>query len=266
MVKLVERASGNKGGSMDAYQEAVDAIGTEYDLSSDLGRRKAFDACRRYADEKLASSVDYSYFMSLAANKLGCDPVIRSILRLVPSDGSEKITLRYTEDGGPCLSANRNGLIYLSRAFAILATSRLSGDHFHFRYHEFPMVGRSFPLTIYLDDDAWFSEFCKEDAAEDAATTEPPTRDVDPSRVRALIIADKVPEQLLMTPGNVYVVHRTAQLLEQQTWKKSIRESTERMYVFEFRNDDGELTALALDLDDQGIVFLTEENLKQVGP
>jgi hypothetical protein len=38
------------------------------------------------------------------------------------------------------------------------------------------------------------------------------------------------------------------------------------MYVFEFTNDDGMPTTLALDLDDEGIIFLTEENLRQVRP
>jgi hypothetical protein len=250
---------------MDDYEESVAAIGNDHDLSSDVGRRKAFDACCRYANEKFDDSIDYNYFMSLAAKRFQCDLVIKDVLRLVPSDGSEKVTLRYTPDGGPCLSANHRGLVYLSKAFAVLATSRLFGDHFHLRYHEDPMVGRSFPLTVYLDDDAWFDEHAEKDPADDAAPKELPKRDVDPLQVRAFIVTDKVPGRFLMTSGSVYVVHHAEKLVDQNIWRKSIRENTERMCVFEFKNDDEMMTTLALDLDDPGIVFLTGENLRQLG-
>ncbi len=253
-------------GGIEEYEGVVTSIGVDYDLTSDLGRRKAFDACVRYADERLIDNIDYNYFMSLAGKRFQCPPVFKDVLRLVPSDGSEKVILEYIEKSGPCLAANRNGLTYLSRAFAILATSRLRGDHVHLRYHEFPMVGRSFPLTVYLEDEAWFEDQIKKESSAKDATHEPPRRDVDPDQVRAFIITDQMPSELLLTRGQVYLVHRAEKLRDQKICKKFIRDNTERMYLFEFTDDEGGLTNLGLDLDDSGIVFLTEKSLKQVLP
>ncbi len=262
---LFKSISGRKGG-MEDYEGVVTSIAADYDLTSDLGRRKAFNACAHYADERLIDNIDYNYFMSLAGKRFQCPPVFKDVLRLVPSDGSEKVILEYIEKSGPCLAANRSGLTYLSKALAILATSRMSGDHFHLRYHGFPMVGRSFPLIAYLEDEAWFEDQIKKESSAKDTTHELPRRDIDPDQVRAFIITDQMPSEFLLTPGQVYLVHHTEKLRNQKICTRHIRENTERMYMFEFTNDGGDVTNLGLDLDDNGILFLTENSLKQLLP
>jgi hypothetical protein len=128
------------------------------------------------------------------------------------------------------------------------------------------MVGRSFPLTVYLHDEAWFEEQEKITTSSTETPEEISRRDIDPNSIRALIITDHLPTQMMLTPERLYLVRRVEKLVDQKAWKKCIRENSDRMDLFEFLNDDGRNTRLGLDLDDKGVLFLTEENLKQVLP
>ena len=72
--------------------------------------------------------------------------------------------------------------------------------------------------------------------------------------------------ELLLTSEKVCQVRRAEKLPDPKVWTKPIRDNRERMYLFEFTNDDGRVIKLGLDLDDKRVVFLAENNLKQVLP
>jgi hypothetical protein len=72
--------------------------------------------------------------------------------------------------------------------------------------------------------------------------------------------------ELLLTSGKVYLVRHAEKLRDQKVWTNPIRDNGERRYLFEFTNEDGSVIKLGLDLDDERVVFLAENNLKQVLP
>jgi hypothetical protein len=248
------------------YGAVIDSIGKQYDLADDVGRRQALNACFEYANEKLDDSIDYNFFMELAADRFKGAPVYQSPLRLVPANGSEKILLEYDKQDGPSLCGNRAGLMYLSRAFAVLAGSKLVGDHFHLPTDDSPLVKSSFPMAVCLGDEGWLREKDVAPRPAKGEVEEVPRRDIVPEEIKAIVFTGHMPPTTLLSPGIVYLVRRVEKPAGQAAWTKTIREDSDREYTFEVLNDAGNAVKICFDLDDKDVVFLTEKGLKQVRP
>jgi hypothetical protein len=248
------------------YSKIIEQLISEFDLNSDTGRKKAYEKCMEYADCNLDNTSDYNPFLDIAADRLEQDPVRKDIARrLVKQSGDEKLYLIYSKESGPELTGNAPGLSYLSEVIKNLSKAKMNGEHSHFYYHEPPLQGNSYPLTIYLEDDDWFAKHARDDAIGDESDSiKNKFREIDVKKINAFLLCGKVPVELMMTPNKIYKVSACEQYENQDVWVKKIKEETNRTFVFEFKRNDGELGALALDLDDETVIFLMEDDLKQV--
>ncbi len=246
---------------MNDYQTIINSLIAHYDIKSDTGRKKAYNACYEYAEKELDDSIDFNYFMKLAGKQTSQAPVMRNPLRLVHSDGTEKVHLEYNNESGPCLTANTSGLAYLAKALALLSESKLRGDHIHFNYREFPLAEQSYPLTVYYEEDEWFRDQVQNETADQQTLEENPENQIDPKQIKAFMITGQIPPDLFLTPYVIYPVRTVEKLEDQDTWSKTIKEDGRKMYCFEFLNDEGAITSLGLDLDDREVIFFTAEHL-----
>jgi len=85
-----------------------------------------------------------------------------------------------------------------------------------------------------------------------------------PENIRAFLSIYNAPPNLRITVGQVYLVRSCRKYEDQKVWVKSIRPEKDRMWVFAFNDDSGKECQLALDLDDQAIVFITAENVEKL--
>jgi len=248
------------------YDKIIEQLVSEFELNSDTGRKKAYEKCIEYADYNLDNTLDYNLFLDIAGERLKQDPVRKDIARrLVNQSAEEKLHLTYSKESGPVLTGNASGLSYLSDIIKNLSEATMSGEHSHFYYHEPPLQGNSYPLTIYLEDDDWFAKHASNDKICDKnGSTKHKFRDINIEKIEAFLLCDKVPLELMMTPNKIYKVASCEKYKGQDVWVKEVREQTDRTFVFKFERDDGGLQELALDLDDRTVFFLTKDDLSQL--
>lgn len=245
------------------YKNLIDDLITGYDLSSEIDRRRAYLKCIEYANEKFDFSPDYNPFIAAAAKVLGQKPLVVDFLKkTVEETGEEKLYLTFIEDSGPELTGNKAGFIYLSKLFYQLSQAKAGGEHIHLSYGEPPLAGESFPINIYFENDEWFEKNAMAD--EDGDNNGPEAGDINTAEIVAFLLIDDVPPPLLMSRAKIYRVLAMEKYKEQKVWNKSIRQERERMMVFTFKRDDGEQQELALDLDDDTVIFLTQAELEQL--
>jgi len=247
------------------YDKIIENLSSEFDLNSDTGRKKAYEKCIEYAESNLDNTADYNLFLDVAGDKLGQDPVRKDMARrLVKQSGDEKLYLTCSKEAGPELTGNASGLSYLSDVIKNLSEAKMNGEHSHFYYREQPLQGNSYPLTIYFEDDDWFEKYSRDDTTNDEnALMKNKFRDIDAKKIEAFLLCGEVPVELMMTPSKIYKVSACERYKKQDVWVKKIREETNRTFVFEFERD-GELGDLALDLDDETVIFLMKDDLRQV--
>ena len=248
------------------YNGIIEELVAEFDLDSDTGRRKAYLKCAEYADRNLDCTLDYNPFLDVAAQRLQQEPERRDMVRrMTEQSGDEKLHLIYRDEVGPELTGNAAGLSYLSEGVKGLSNSTMNGEHSHFFAGEPPLYGNSYPLTVYFEHDEWFAKHAKDDDAhEEGRATEHEFRDIDVEKIEAFMLSGKVIVDLMMTPGKIYRVTACQKYEDQDVWVKKIREQEDRVFIFSFTSDDGESQQLALDLDDEEVVFFTRERLSQL--
>ncbi|MHC4353901.1 MAG: hypothetical protein ACYS0H_14425 [Planctomycetota bacterium] len=248
------------------YDKTIDQLTGGFDLDSDVGRREAYERCIEYADRELDGTLDYNPFLDVAADKLDQEPVRKDIVRsMIEQSGREKLHLTYREESGPELTGNAAGLSYLSAVLDGLSKATMNGEHSHFFSGRPPLCGKSFPLTIYLEDDDWFEEHTgDDDNGEKDDTAGRRFRDIDVGQIEAFMLLSHVPIELMATPDRIYRVLACEKYEGQDIWVKMIREQSERVFTFAFMRDDGERQQLALDIDDKEVAFLTKDHLSQL--
>jgi hypothetical protein len=248
------------------YDKIIKELISKFDFDSEIDRKKAYQKCIEYADQNLDYTFHYNPFVEKAAETLGQETMRKDISRrMVEESGDEKLHLIYSKKSGPELTGNASGLSYLSEVIKKLSEATMNGEHAHFYYGEPPLYGNSFPLTIYLEGDDWFRKIEQDDKKKQKnSKTEYKHRDIDTDKIAAFLISDKVPPDMLVTPNKVYKVYSYEKYEDKDVWLKKIREKTDRIFIFQFRNDDNEIEEIGLDLDDEKVLFLTKENLTQL--
>jgi len=244
-----------------------------YDLDDPSSRKDAYQCCLDYADHKLRRSLDRNAFISRASNVLGQEMVFAEVVReLVPGSGDERVHMDYTPELGMVISANRSGLVYISKMLETLSQASLEGEHVHLHGGEWPLVGDSYPITWYLESDRWF-EIADTESDVSTAEGEFPGLDrgeemrfldaVEPKEVFALQLLHPIPQEMMMSPRKLYLVTRTEPFTGQKIWRKGDSES-ETMWVFHFVRDDGKPEQIALEPDDPDVILLCQNDLGQL--
>lgn len=248
------------------YKSVIEKLISGFNINSELDRKTAYNMCIDYAKENFKAPRDFNSFIAQAAKILDQVPYRKDVVtELTPVSGDEKLHLTYSQQTGPVLTGNKSGLSYLSRLLANLAASEESGEHSHLYYGEFPMYGKTFPLTIYLEDDSWFSEYAnKPPETEEAPPVKRPQRDLNPSTIVAFVVFDDVPPTLPIIKGNIYKVQSCTKYKDQNVWVKGISDKSDRLFVFTFNSDDCIAHQIAFDLDDPTMFFLTKGDVEKL--
>jgi len=243
------------------YGRLVQKLTSEFDLSSEIQKKQAFNKCKEYAQENFSDNKDFNAFFEVVSKSLKIPPLIKDTTKeKVIETGHEKIHLSYSKNSGPVLSGNYDGLIYLSKVLKELAESRENGNHVHFYYGGFPMYGNSYPLTIYFEDNGWFEKY----AAKGDERESIDQRKVDINSLVGVLIHDEIPPSFYLTKQKIYKIIAVEKYNDQSVMVKKIRESNERVYIFTLLNDLGKNTQIGLDIDDQTILFFNEDALKNI--
>ncbi len=248
------------------YKSLIEKLISGMDINSKWGRKKAYIKCVEYAMKNLEEPKDFNSFVNQAAKMLKEVPCIQDVAAVsTPSTGNEKLHLTFSQQTGPVLTGNKSGLLYLSKLLVNLAASEEENDHTHLYYDDFPMYGKTFPLTIYLEDDPWFSKYANESSeTEKAFEVENPYRELDPNSIAAFAVLDEVPPTMPIIKGNIYKVQSCTKYKDQNVWIKGTSQESERLFLFTFNNDANVLSQIALDIDDPKIFFLTKNEVEKL--
>lgn len=248
------------------YKNVIETLISGFDINSEFGRKTAYKKCIEYATKNLKEPQDFNSFVAQSAKMLNQLPVRKDVAaKSTPTSGEEKLHLTYSQQTGPVLTGNKSGLSYLSRLLNNLSSSEEMGEHTHLYHGQFPMYGETFPLTIYIENDFWFFKYAnKSPETEKVPAVKRQQRDIEPSSIIAFVVFDNVPAQMPIIRGNIYKVQSFAKYQDQKVWVKGISEQSDRLYVFEFCDEDNAHQQLALDLDDPTVLFIVERDIKKL--
>ena len=251
---------------MRDYVQIVESLLGEYDLTNEAQRKKAYQKCEEYARTHLKARLEFNAFMAVVAEKLGLAPTRRDDLRdsvgEVPKGA--KLFLGYDPKSGPELTGNADGLWYLGALLTELAEQAVEHDHVHLDPGMLPMYGRTFPLTIYHEPDAWFGQLDENGGAAGPGEPKITPRNIQPFEVGALCLLANVPPDLLLTKHRLYRVLFVDACQEREVWKKCIRQGCERLFLFTLVNDGGVTQHFGFDLDDPEVLFFSRQDVARL--
>lgn len=251
------------------YEAVISGLLAECDLSSETGRKAAYVRCEEYADTHIPGRLEYNAFMEAVAVRLNLPAVRRNSLDEEDGESPEnaKMHLAYTPKVGPELTANAEGLQYLASMLTELARQAVEHDHLHLYADELPMVGRTFPLTVYHEPDAWFERLIAEEkAAAGEKGKQPPAvakRTIEPSEIAGLCLLSEVPPDMPLTKHRLYRVLSVDPYDGRKVWVKSIREGKERLCLFTV-SVNGKPQAFGFDLDDPEVLFFSRQDVESL--
>jgi hypothetical protein len=245
------------------YTRVVQSLIGAYDLNNETERKKAYQKCEEYAERHLPARLEFNAFMQVVAEKLGIAPTRRNDFRDSVGDVPEeaKLYLTYRPKVGPELTGNADGLRYLAALLAELAEQAVEHDHVHLDPGAIPMYGKTYPLTIYHEPAGWFGQLEEQEGEEGPGEPHIAARDIEPFEIAALCLLANVPPELLLTKHKLYRVLFVDACREQGVWKKCIRQSRARMFLFTLVNDDGTPQHFGFDLDDPEVLFFTRQDV-----
>ena len=248
------------------FDQILDALVADCEMRSELDRRRTFLKCVEYADEHVDAE-QYNDFLLLAAERLGQGKLMREALSLaVRATGRERLHLRFDETEGVQLIGNPAGLLYLSRVLKNLSQAQSAGEHITLGYGEPPLMGESYPLAAYVEDDGYFDELPDLLPTDGGILEQMLTeREITPDRLAAFIIHEFAPEECGITADRLYPVLGWEKFIPGMlVWRKELRADLSRVVILRFRNDDGAAGRMALDLDDPDIDFITTDDLQRM--
>lgn len=248
------------------FDALLDSLTADCDMRSELDRRRTFLKCVDYADANVDAD-NYNAFLLRAAERLGQAKLMREAMSLaVRTTGDEKLHLRFDEAEGVQLIGNQSGLMYLSRVLKNLSQARSAGEHITLGYGEKPLVGESYPLAAYVEDDSYFNDIAELLPSDGGAMEqELDKRDVNPNDIAAFYIIDYAPEECGLTANAIYPVAGWEKYVPGMlVWRKELRADMSRVLILRFTASDGSEGRLAVDLDDPDIGFITFSDIKKI--
>lgn len=250
--------------SSSEFSGLINELTSGFDLSTEVGRKEAYNWCCDYARENLSQSAECNLFLAEAAKALGQVRVHMDIIeKTAAPSGAEKIHMAFDGYSECELTGNRSGLAYLSRVFKVLSETPLESEHIHFTKGDPAVQGNSHGLTVFYEPDVWFDKYTK--GFEEDAEPFIPERKVAAGAVLALCVTVDFPPTLYMSKDKIYRVVKYEEYDgKENIVAKRIRDSFARMYAFTLVDDRGEELKLAFDLDDSNVVFLTSGDLEQI--
>jgi hypothetical protein len=247
------------------FDNILDGLIAGCDMRSELDRRRTFLKCVEYADQNIDAD-HYNDFLMEAAEKLGQAKLMREALSLaVRTTGNEKLHLRFDEAEGIQIIGNQPGLMYLSRLLKNLSQAQSAGEHITLNYGERPLIGESYPVAAYMEDDEYFSDLDTLIPDSDIAEQLIPRREINSNEIAGFFIIDFAPEECGLEANVIYAVSGWEKYTPGMlVWRKELRGELERVIVLRFVAGDGSENRLAVDLDDPDIGFITLTDIKRL--
>jgi hypothetical protein len=248
------------------FDALLDSLISDCDMRSELDRRRTFLKCVEYADTNVDAD-QYNSFLMRAAERLGQAKLMREAMSLaVRTTGDEKLHLRFDENEGVQIIGNQSGLLYLSRVLKNLSQARSAGEHITLGYGEKPLIGESYPLAAYVEDDSYFTDIA-ELIPPDGSAIEPELnkKEINPNDIAAFYIIDYAPEECGLLANTLYPVAGWEKYVPGMlVWRKELRLDMSRVLVLRYIASDGEEGRLAVDIDDPDIGFITFTDIKRI--
>ena len=247
------------------YDTILVPLMADCDMRSELDRRRTFLKCVEYADQNIDAD-HYNDFLMHAAERLGQAKLMREALSLaVRTTGNEKLHLRFDEAEGIQLIGNQAGLMYLSRLLKNLSQARSAGEHITLNYGERPLVGESYPVAAYMEDDAYFSDLDMPPTDGEITEQAMPKRDINPNEIAGFFIIDFAPEECGLAANVIYAVAGWEKYVPGMlVWRKELRQDLTRVVVLRYTAEDSGEGRLAIDMDDPDIGFVTLTDIKRI--
>ena len=251
-------------GSTSAFTALINDLASGLDLSTEVGRKEAYNRCYEHACEHLSLSAQCNQFLAEAAEMFGQTRIHMDLVEnMAAPSGAEKFHVAFDGNSECELTGNRSGLIYMSRVFRVLSETPMEGEHIHFNQGDPAMQGNTHGLTVFFEPDEWFDRNTQDYEADEEAFI--PERKIAAGAVIALCVTVDFPPTFYMSKDKIYRIMEYEEYDGQEgIAAKRIRESTARMYTFTLVDDRGEDKKFAFDLDDVSVVFFTSGDLEQV--
>ena len=247
------------------FDALLDTLTADCDMRSELDRRRTFLKCVEYADTNVDAD-SYNAFLMQAAERLGQAKLMREAMSLaVRTTGDEKLHLRFDETEGVQIIGNQSGLMYLSRLLKNLSQARSAGEHITLGYGIRPLMGESYPMAVYVEDDSYFNDIEELLPPEESIEQSLSRKEINPNEIAAFYIIDYVPEECGLTANVIY----PAAGWEKYTpgmlvWRKELRQDLSRVVILRFVAGDGGEGRLAVDIDDPDIGYIKFSDIKNI--
>ncbi|MBI2301011.1 MAG: hypothetical protein HYU66_19030 [Armatimonadetes bacterium] len=239
------------------------------ETESEFGRRRAYRTCVQYAEKHLSTDHRCNLFLIQAAERLGQPPmVIPIVYNRVPLPPGAAVHFYYDDDEGPVLVGNSEGLHYVGDVCRELSQALVPGECVVID-EEPPLVGDSYELTIYIEDEQWFEAAAegREGELAEQWENEVERRIVAFDDVVAFQLRGAVPGHLELTPEKLYRVHGiTPFKRNSKVPRKLFRNDPARTQVVSLTDDDGHALLLGVEPDDPDVTFYYAWHLEQFGP
>lgn len=253
---------------MDEVEALIDRLLADCDLSSEFGRTRAYRLCLRHAEANLADSHQCNLFLYRAAQRLDQPAMALPVVHnRVPLPDDAKLMLYDHEEDGLLLVGNPGGLRYFGRLCAELAESRLPGENVVLDEGYAPLVGDSYGLTLFCEDEEWFqaAEEDRQDELVEAWEAELSGRIITAEEVVAVQFVGPLAAHLPLSPQRLYRVLALEPLGSADGIVRKVSAGDgQRVRVFCLRDDDGQPLRLGLDLDDPDVAFYYAWHVEQL--
>ena len=241
----------------ERHEQLIDEIISNFDLSHDFGRKRAYEAAIEYARQNLVDDPHCNDFLNAAAKRLGFAAVsfdtLESRVKL-PKEAWLDVWIS-DEDDEVAFTGTKEGIQYMIDLLTQLRDASDPEQHIHLDRGVLPMTENSANLVLFKEDETWFTGGGNEEAQEY------PQREIDPKSIYAIQFIHYPPDDL---PISAHKLYRVMKAEEDDGYSSNVKEFDgieNRYYRFTFVADNDERFTYTFHLDDPAVNYFTHREI-----
>jgi len=242
----------------ERHAQLLDKIISQFDLSHDFGRKRAYEAAIDHARQNLLDDPHCNDFLAAAAKRLGFVAITRETLESrikLPKEAWLDIWIS-DEDDEVALTGTKEGIQYLIDLLTQLRDASDPEQHIHLDRGVLPVTDNSANLVLFKEDETWFTGVGAEGAQEF------PQREIDPKSIYAIQFIHYPPDDLPISAHRLYRVLKVEDDDGHSSTIKEFGEGTEsRYHRFTFLADNDERFTYTFHLDDPAVNYFTHREI-----
>jgi hypothetical protein len=242
----------------ELHAQILDNIISQFDLSHDFGRKRAYEAAIEHARQNLLDDPGCNDFLGAAAKRLGFAPISREILESrvkLPKEAWLDVWIS-DEDDEVALTGTKEGIQYMIDLLTQLRDSSDPEQHIHLDRGVLPVTENSANLVLFKEDESWFTGVAAEGAQEF------PQREIDPKSIYAIQFIHYPPDDLPISAHRLYRVLKVEEDDGHASTIKEFGEGTESRYFrFTFIADSDDRFTYTFHLDDPAVNYFTHREI-----